>query len=160
SVTFGKTRMHQGPAIQNIFTFLEVGIFVAGEGVDDGWKIFIRLTMTEPAEISPCAAAQVIAGAVAEQFGILARVIAEDIARRDESFLFVRGARAKIPVSLRANFAANLAVKGDKKGDHDFVIAGFFGVLEEVLYDGMVARAVERLSEVCQQLFARPGTRI
>jgi hypothetical protein len=56
--------------------------------------------------------------------------------------------------------SANVAIKGDKKGHHDFVIAGFFGMFEEMLYDRLMAGATQWLPNVSEQLLACPGTRI
>src|SRR5215469_3186483 len=59
-----------------------------------------------------------------------------------------------------SNFAANEAIESDQESDHDFVIAGFFGVFEQVLYDGLMAGAVEWLRNVGEQLLTRPGSRV
>ena len=63
-------------------------------------------------------------------------------------------------MTFGSDFAANESVERDDEGDHDFVIAGFLGVLEQVLYDRLMAGTIQRLRKIGQQLFACPGTRI
>ena len=163
-VAFGETSVHQRPTIEDVFALLEIGIFIARQSVDYRWDVLPRLAMTKSPEVAPGATAQVVARAVFEKFSVVRPTSRfpsmDDVTRSDEFFLFVRSARLKIPTMFGADFTADQLIEGDQKSDHNFVVAGLFGVFEQVLDDWLMSRAIEWERNISQKLFVGPGTRV